>query len=94
MNNILLITLLLIVAGCAGEGERFRSYLDHPEYLIKDPHYEEYQEVKDNLERQYLRKDISYADYMQKVSELDDQYSREVHKRNEIVVPSQTHSDY
>ncbi len=77
MKKIILAVFLLSVVGC--------SYFQEPEKFIKDPHFAEYQDQRDKLERQYLRKEINYAEYVEKRDALDREYDGQVISRDEKI---------
>ena len=85
MKKIFLVIISLVFLGCTYEGNTLSDYLSDPRSIIRDPHFGEYQESRDELERQYLKKEISYAEYVEKMDELDKQYTKEVEQRNEIL---------
>jgi hypothetical protein len=85
MKNALIVLIGFIALGCTYEGNTLRDYLEDPRSIIKDPHFGDYKESRDDLERQYLRKEISYADYVEKMDDLDKRYTQEVEERNEIL---------
>lgn len=80
-----ILLLIVMLAGCAYEGKRLGEYLVDPKSVIKDPHFTEYQEKRDQLEKNYLAKKISYADYVDAVKDLDAQYAREVSERDQKI---------
>ena len=87
MKKIILLFGFVMLAGCTTsdyEGSRV-NYLEHPKYLIQDPHFDDYKTKRDALESQYLNKEISYADYVKQRDGLDLQYDREVNKREAII---------
>ncbi len=89
MKNVILFILLLVLAGCTNEGQGFRTYLEEPQWFIKDPHYANYRDKRDELESQYLQKNISYAEYVEKRDKIEETYNSEVQDRNKKVSPSQ-----
>ena len=60
-----------------------QDYLDNPGSLIRDPHFTQYKEQRDDLELQYLRKEITYAEYVKEKDDLDSIYDKEVQQRND-----------
>ena len=82
---ILFLALWGLTGGCAYEGRALNDYIEQPQTIIQDPHFESYKEKRDALESQYLRKEIPYADYVQKTKELDDSYAKQVQKRDAII---------
>lgn len=78
----LLLFCALALVGCSSYGQ---NYLENPETLFRDPHFAQYKESRDKLERQYLRKDITYAEYIQQRDQLDATYDREVQERTDII---------
>ena len=79
---ILLAALLFVGTGCA---ERLHSYIEHPESFVKDPHFAEYKESLDHIERQYLNHEITYAQYLEEKQQLDDKYDYEVKERDDKI---------
>lgn len=84
MKKALAVLCLLALFGCASG----QNYLDEPEWFIKDPHFADYKNQRDDLEVQYLHKEITYAEYVEQKSKLDEKYDREVQERNSKVMPS------
>ena len=74
--------LILLLAGCARSLE---TYVEHPETILRDPHFEGYQENLDALESQYLNKKITYAQYLEQKKQLENTYNKEVRQREEII---------
>jgi len=85
MKKIILFLTLVFMFGCSYEGKQLGSYLEDPGSIIKDPHFEEYQSKRDDLESQYLRKEITYAEYLEKLNELEEMYSKEVQERQQVI---------
>ena len=82
MKKSLLLALgIMMIIGCSHSQE----YLDNPVSFIKDPHFSDYKDSRDDLESSYLRKEITYAEYMEQKGEVDNQYSREVQERDQII---------
>jgi len=81
LQKTIILVLLINLAGCAYKGRNLEEYVDYPETILKDPHFVNYREKKDSLERMYLRKEISYEQYLRQKNELDTKYSREVEER-------------
>ena len=71
MKRLAGLILAFFVTGCSFGVQDMGS-------LMKDPHYAQYQQSLDNLERQYLQKQISYAEYQDKKKEFEDNYVKEV----------------
>ena len=88
MKRCLLLLCAALVAGCSYG----QNYLENPESLIRDPHFAAYKDKRDDLESSYLRKEITYAEYIDKRDELDDQYTKEVNKRNSVIVSTELES--
>jgi hypothetical protein len=59
------------------------QYLENPRTIMRDPHFAEYKDQRDQLEREYLRKEITYDEYILQRDELDNIYSKEVQERQE-----------
>ncbi len=81
MRKMIIFFLTLFLMGCS-YGEKL---LNEPEAIIKDPHYAQYQEKLDALEKSYLQKEITYAQYLEKKQQLDDIYTKEVRERTEVI---------
>ena len=89
MKKNFILFLVLGLMGCAAGAEKLQTYIEEPEYLIRDPHFAEYEHNSDELEREYLQKKISYAEYIEQKNELDENYDREVQERDAIISPSE-----
>lgn len=76
-----LLFCVLVFVGCSYG----QNYLKNPKTLLKDPHFAEYKENRDDLELQYLRKEIPYAEYIQQRDRLDATYDKEVQERNKKI---------
>lgn len=81
IKKSLLLFCALVLAGCSYG----QNYLKNPEMLIRDPHFADYKEKRDDLERQYLRKEITYVEYVEGKDRLDEKYDREVQERTDII---------
>lgn len=78
--------LLSMVLGCTYAGQQeLKEYWYDPKTWIKDPHFANYKQKRDELEEQYLQKNITYAEYLEKRTGLDEEYAREVEERNAII---------
>ena len=86
MKKNILILVVLALSGCTYEG---KNYFEQPQYLIRDPHFSDYQSKRDTLESKYLNKEITYADYVQQRDELDKNYSKEVQTRESNMAPKE-----
>ena len=53
IKKSLLLVCVLAFAGCSSYGQ---NYLENPEMILRDPHFTQYKENRDGLERQYLHK--------------------------------------
>lgn len=83
----MLLVLVSVIAGCTYAGERELSdYINEPSTIIRDPHFANYKEKLDALEKQYLEKQITYAQYLEQKTVLDDQYNKEVEERNQKIM--------
>jgi len=85
MRLITFILALMVLSGCTYEGSTIKDYLEDPRSIIRDPHFTQYKEERDKLERQYLKKEITYAEYVEQMDALDETYSKEVQERNAIL---------
>ena len=85
MKKVILFFIMVILAGCTYEGEKLKTYFEDPRTFIRDPHYSNYKQKRDNLESKYLNKEIAYSEYMEQMQNLDDTYSMEVQKRRDII---------
>ena len=85
-KKMILLFLASTLAGCTYAGEReLRDYINEPSTIVKDPHFANYQEKLDAVEKEYLEKKITYAQYLEQKTALDDQYNKEVKERNEKI---------
>jgi len=78
IKRVLLFFCVLALFGCTYG----QDYLDNPQSFIRDPHFTEYKEKRDDLELQYLRKEITYAEYIEEKDGLDKTYEKEIQERN------------
>ena len=85
MKRVLLFLVFLSLAGCTYEGRTLEDFVEDPGAIVKDPHFADYQQKRDDLEHQFLHKKITFAEYTQKMEDLDIQYQKEVQERNEII---------
>ena len=86
-KKMLLLFLVSVLAGCTYAGERELSdYIKEPSTIVRDPHFGNYKEKLDALEKQYLEKEITYAQYLEQKTALDDQYNKEVSERNQKIM--------
>lgn len=91
MKTLLCAICLVAVAGCSYSGRTLQSYFEDPRSFIKDPHFAQYQEKRDTLERKYLNDEISYAEYSLSMDELDETYAGEVQERNSKLMDEMPH---
>ena len=82
MKKIILLLCMLVLFGCSYG----QDYLRNPSSFIRDPHFTEYKDNRDDLERSYLHKEITYAEYIEQKNKVDEQYSKEVQERNSKVI--------
>jgi len=82
MKKSTLLLCMLVLFGCSYG----QDYLRNPGSFIRDPHFTEYKDKRDNLERSYLHKEITYAEYIEQKNKIDEQYSKEVQERNSKVI--------
>ena len=85
MKKSLLLLSVLVLFGCTYG----QDYLDNPTSFIRDPHFTEYKNSRDDLESSYLRKEITYAEYIEQKNKVDEQYSKEVQERNSKIMSSE-----
>ena len=85
MKKTFFIFLTLLLTACTYEGHTLKDYLEDPRAIIKDPHFAEYKQNRDELEGKYLRKEITYAEYVEQMDELDNKYTQEVEERDAIL---------
>ena len=84
---MMLLFLASAIVGCTYAGEReLRDYINEPATIVQDPHFGNYKEKLDALEKQYLEKEITYAQYLEQKTALDDQYTKEVEERNQKIM--------
>lgn len=81
-KNIIILCCVLALAGCTYG----QDYLEDPGSFVRDPHYANYVDQRDELELRYLRKEIAYAEYIQAKDELDATYEEEVQERNKEIL--------
>jgi hypothetical protein len=79
MKKTMLVVSAIFMMGCSA------NYLENPQYIVKDPHFEGYQTKKDAIETRYLDKEITYAQYLEDVKALDQEYSKEVQHREDAI---------
>lgn len=89
MKRLFLLLFVVGFMGCAAGAEKLQTYIEEPKYLIRDPHFAEYEHKSEELEREYLHKKISYAEYIEQKNKLDEDYAREVQERDAIISPSE-----
>lgn len=82
MKKGLLLFCVVVLFGCSYQ----QNYLESPGAFIKDPHFTDYKEKRDDLELEYVRKEITYAEYMERRDQLDAIYDRQVQERNEKIM--------
>jgi len=83
MKKSLLLICALTLLGCSSYGQ---DYLRNPEAIFRDPHFTDYKEKRDDLERSYLHKEITYAEYVEQRDQLDQKYDKEVSERTDKVI--------
>ena len=76
MKKGIILFIVLLLGGCSYGTEQLKT-------LLEDPHYMEYRDNRDKLEKSYLDGDITYAQYLDSKKQLDDDYDREVREREE-----------
>lgn len=82
MKKSILVLCMVALFGCSYG----QDYLRNPTSFIRDPHFTEYKNNRDDLERTYLHKEITYAEYLEQKNKIDEQYSKEVQERNSKVI--------
>ncbi len=86
-KRMMLLVFMSFILGCTYAGEReLGDYLDEPSTIVKDPHFANYKEKLDAVEKEYLEKRITYAQYLEQKTALDDQYNKEVEQRNQKIM--------
>ena len=78
MKKSLLLLCMFVLFGCSYG----QDYLKNPTSFIRDPHFTEYKNTRDDLESSYLSKEITYAEYIEQKDKIDEKYSKEVQERN------------
>jgi len=73
---------MIVIFGCSYG----QNYLKNPSSFIRDPHFTEYKNNRDDLESSYLSKEITYAEYIEQKEKIDEKYSKEVQERNSKVI--------
>ena len=81
-RKILLAVLALALVGCA---DKIEGYLENPQTIVQDPHFGEYQQKLDDLEKKYLSRKITYAEYLEQKKGIDKIYTKEVQHREDII---------
>ena len=76
---------MLVLFGCTYG----QDYLDNPVSFIRDPHFSEYKDNRDDLESSYLRKEITYAEYIEQKDKLDLTYTKEIQERDSVIMSSE-----
>lgn len=86
-KKMVLLFLASALVGCTYAGERELSdYINKPSTIVQDPHFGNYKEKLDAVEKEYLGKKITYAQYLEQKTALDDQYNKEVEERNQKIM--------
>ncbi|MFA5087545.1 MAG: hypothetical protein WC552_00760 [Candidatus Omnitrophota bacterium] len=85
MKIIQWFVLILFLVGCSACAHSFRSYLDDPRLILKDPHYAAYQGKVTAVEHSYLRGQMDYAEYLEARKQIDEDYAKEVQSRDRII---------
>jgi hypothetical protein len=85
MRKFVFVMMFFMCVGCAFESNEFRDFINNSKILLQDPHYAQYKEKRDALEKQYLQKKITYAEYIEKRDRLDLNYAKEVQERTKII---------
>jgi len=79
MKKLIVLFCAVVVLGLSGCSLwNARSMQD----LLEDPHYREYLQKQEDLEKQYLEEQITYSDYLKQKKEMDNMYEYEVKERN------------
>lgn len=81
-KKLLFLVCMFALAGCSYG----QNYLKNPETFIRDPHFADYKEKRDDVEREYLHKEITYAEYLEQKGELDETYDKEVQERADKIM--------
>ena len=86
-KKMILLFLASVLAGCTYAGERELSdYINEPSTIVQDPHFGNYKEKLNAVEKEYLEKKITYAQYLEQKTALDDRYNKEVEERNQKIM--------
>ncbi len=86
MKRWVIVFGLVAMAGCS----QLEGYVENPPSMLRDPHFAQYQEKQENLEKAFLHKEMSYSDYLQKKKQLEDQYTKEIEQRRDLIETDQT----
>lgn len=87
VKKMMLLFLVSAIVGCTYAGEReLRDYINEPSAIVQDPHFGNYKERLDEVEKQYLEKAITYAQYLEQKTALDEQYNKEVGERTQKIM--------
>ena len=78
MKKFLLVLMVMALSGCA---QFWHTYVEEPQNIVQDPHYNRYQEGLRKIEHSYLISEIDYATYLQRKNQLDEVYAQEVQER-------------
>jgi len=77
MKRFIFLLCVLCACGCTTEAKVSN--------IIRDPHFTEYKQDMDQLERDYLQKKITYADYLEQKKQVEEGYEKGVSFRREVV---------
>lgn len=76
MKKLISLLSLFFLIGCTSEQIKT---------MATDPHYAQYQDKRDGLEKSYLDGSLNYVDYQKQVQQLDENYTKEVKERENII---------
>lgn len=88
MKKIMFVMLALVCAGCSNmekDGVSFKEYFTQPRNFIRDPHFAEYKEKRDQIESMYLDGHIDYVEYTERMEMLENKYTADVRERDNII---------
>ncbi len=85
MKNLVMVVLTIMLMGTGCSSQKIMGYIDEPQTILKDPHYEEHKAKLEQLEKSYLAGEMEYDQYLLKKKEMEDEYAKEVQEREAII---------